>query len=143
MRFVGRSDSAPLGPLARRIGGLLDHPDELFGTLRAGELVVMGADSTMSATRGGAGSSRSRGCGHRSRRADVSGGDQQHTVRAQPRVEIGQATRPTRKRRGPLAELELADHLRSRIATLLAEMGDIRTGTPLDWLPISGVGGGQ
>ena len=59
------------------------------------------------------------------------------------RVEIGQATRPTRKRRGPLAELELADHLRTRIATLLAEMGDIRTGTPLDWLPISGVGGGQ
>ena len=46
VRFVGRSDVAPLGPLARRIGGLLDHPDELFGALRAGELVVMGAEAT-------------------------------------------------------------------------------------------------
>jgi hypothetical protein len=24
---------------------------------------------------------------------------------------------------------------------LLAEMGDINTGTPLDWLPLSGLGG--
>ena len=46
VRFVGRSDSAPLGPLGRRIGGLLDHPDEVFGALRAGELVVLGAEAS-------------------------------------------------------------------------------------------------
>ena len=143
VRFVGRSDSAPLGPLARRIGGLLDHPDELFGALRAGELVVMGAEATMSAREVGR------------VRHDLVGAATAAGVHTYPaatnstpfgrsaRVEIGQATRPTRKRRGPLAELELADHLRTRITTLLAEMGDIRTGTPLDWLPISGVGGGQ
>jgi hypothetical protein len=57
------------------------------------------------------------------------------------RVEIGQATRPSRRRRGPLAELELADHLRDQIMLLLDEMGEIRTGTPIDWLPLSGLGG--
>jgi hypothetical protein len=57
------------------------------------------------------------------------------------RVEIGPATRPSRRRRGPLAELELADHLRRQIERLLDEMGEIRTGTPIDWLPLSGLGG--
>ncbi|MET0910713.1 MAG: hypothetical protein ABWZ99_14695 [Ilumatobacteraceae bacterium] len=143
VRFVGRSDSAPLGPLARRIGGLLDHPDELFGALRAGELVVMGAGATMGA----------RDVGRI--RHDLVGAATAAGVQVYPaatsstpfgrsaRVEIGQATRPSLRRRGPLAELELADHLRSRIASLLAEMGDIRTGTPLDWLPLTGIGGAR
>ena len=42
VRFVGRPDVAPVGALARRLGGLLDRPDEVAGALRAGELVVMG-----------------------------------------------------------------------------------------------------
>ncbi len=143
VRFVGRSDSAPLGPFARRIGGLLENPDELFGALRAGELVVMGAEAT----------TRLREVGRV--RHDLVGAATAAGVQAYPaattstplgrsaRVEIGQATRPTQRRRGPLAELELADHLRRRITTLLEEMGEIRTGTPLDWLPLSGIGGGQ
>jgi len=143
VRFVGRSDSAPLGPLARRIGGLLDHPDELFGALRAGELVVMGAQPTAGL----------RDVGRV--RHDLVGAATAAGVQSYPaatistplgrsaRVEIAPATRPTRRRRGPLAELELADHLRGRITTLLQEMGEIPTGTPLDWLPLSGIGGGQ
>lgn len=143
VRFVGRSDSAPLGPLARRIGGLLDHPDELFGALRAGELVVMGAQPTNGL----------RDVGRV--RHDLVGAATAAGVQTFPaattssplgrsaRVEIGQATRPARRRRGPLAELELADHVRQRIGRLLDEMGEIRTGTPLDWLPVSGFGGGQ
>ena len=43
VRFVGRPDIAPVGALVRRLGGLLDRPDEVAGALRAGELVVMGA----------------------------------------------------------------------------------------------------
>ncbi|MBA3288781.1 MAG: hypothetical protein H0U21_12305, partial [Acidimicrobiia bacterium] len=43
VRFVGRPDVAPFGAGLRRLGGLLDRPDELLGALRAGELVVMGA----------------------------------------------------------------------------------------------------
>jgi hypothetical protein len=143
VRFVGRSDTAPLGPLARRIGGLLDHPDELFGALHAGELVVMGAHATNGL----------RDVGRV--RHDLVGAATAAGVQTFPaattstplgrsaRVEIGQATRPARRRRGPLAELELADHLRGRIGRLLDEMGEIRTGTPLDWLPVSGFGGGQ
>ena len=56
------------------------------------------------------------------------------------RIEIGPVARPTRKRRGPLTELELADQVERRIARLLAELGGIQTGTLLDWLPFSGMG---
>jgi hypothetical protein len=42
VRFVGRPDVAPFGPLLRRLGGLLDRADEVRGALRAGELVVIG-----------------------------------------------------------------------------------------------------
>jgi hypothetical protein len=42
--------------------------------------------------------------------------------------------RATTKRRGPLAELELADLVERRIDDLLAEAGGTVTGTPLDWL---------
>jgi hypothetical protein len=42
VRFVGRPDVAPFGPLLRRLGGLLDRPDEVRGALRASEVVVIG-----------------------------------------------------------------------------------------------------
>ena len=73
VRFVGRPDTAPVGAFMRRIGGLLDHPDEVAGALAA----VFPAATSSSP--------------------------------------IGRA--------------------RS------VKMGDIRTGTPLDWLPLSGLGG--
>jgi hypothetical protein len=57
------------------------------------------------------------------------------------RLEIGAASKSPRKRRGPLAELELADQVGVDVGLLLGEMGEIRTGTPLDWLPLSGIGG--
>jgi hypothetical protein len=44
VRFVGRPDTAPIGAFLRRIGGLLDHPDEVAGALAAGQLVIMSAD---------------------------------------------------------------------------------------------------
>ncbi len=57
------------------------------------------------------------------------------------RIEIGPAVRPGRRRRGPLIELELADQVEQRIQRLLDEFGGTQTGTPLDWLPLSGMGG--
>jgi hypothetical protein len=57
------------------------------------------------------------------------------------RIEIGSPLTANRKRRGPLAELELADQVRERIAVLLGGFGGVATGTPLDWLPFSGMGG--
>jgi hypothetical protein len=54
------------------------------------------------------------------------------------RVELGSPATPTRLRRGPLAELELADALQRRIDELLVEFGGPLTGTVLDWLPGAG-----
>jgi len=144
VRFVGRSDTAPLGPLGHRIGGLLDHPDEVFGALRAGELVVLGAEASTGLRQVGyVGRIKHEHVG-----AATAAGVQVFPAATMSspfgrgaRVEIGQATRPSRRRRGPLAELELADHLRDEIVRLLDEMGEIRTGTPIDWLPLSGLGG--
>jgi len=141
VRFVGRPDTAPVGAFARRIGGLLDHPDEVAGALAAGELVVMGADHN----------ERLRKVGrvdHSLIGAALATGAQVHPaatssspIGRSARLEIGTPSRSPRKRRGPLAELELADRVARDIELLLAEMGEIRTGTPLDWLPISGLGG--
>ncbi len=141
VRFVGRPDTAPIGAFLRRIGGLLDHPDEVAGALAAGELVIMSA----------AHNERLRKVG----RVDHSlvGGALAAGVQVFPaatssnpigraaRMEIGAASRSPRRRRGPLNELELADQVGRDIEHLLAEMGDIRTGTPIDWLPLSGLGG--
>ena len=141
VRFVGRPDTAPVGAFVRRIGGLLDHPDEVAGALGAGQLVIMGA----------AHNERLRKVG----RVDhaLVGGALAAGVQVFPaatssspigraaRFEIGEASRPPRRRRGPLGELELADQLARDIEMLLSEMGNIRTGTPIDWLPISGAGG--
>jgi hypothetical protein len=140
VRFVGRSDIPVIHSFDRRIGGLLDHPDEVAGALRADQIVVLGA--------GSAGGSRGVGTVDHT----IIGAALATSTRVFPaattsspfsrraRVEIGAATRRPHKRRGPLSELELADRIRSDIRGLLDEMGDISTGTPLDWLPLSGIG---
>ena len=140
VRFVGRSELPVLNTLDRRIGGLVDHPDEIAGALRSNEIVVLGAG----AARG------SRGVGtvdHTIIGAALATGTRVFPAATtsspfsrRARVEIGTVTRPPRKRRGPLSELELADRIHSDIRRLLDEMGDINTGTPLDWLPLSGIG---
>lgn len=140
VRYVGRSDVAPLGSLGRRLGGLLDRPDEVAGALRAGELIVMGATSQLHPRQVGR-------IDHRLLGAAVTTKTPVYPVAAASspwsrgaRVEIGPVQRPGRKRRGPLTELELADAVEQRIAHLLAEMGGAQTGTILDWLPFSGMG---
>jgi hypothetical protein len=141
VRFVGRPDDTTLGALAQRLGGLLDHPDEVAGALRAGELVVSAA----------APSSRPREVGtvdHIIVGAAVASGvdvfpaaTTSSPFSRKARIEIGSAIRGGRRRRGPLAEYEIAGEVREQISLLLTEMGDINTGTPLDWLPLSGLGG--
>ncbi len=141
VRFVGRPDIAPIGPVMQRLGGLLARADEITGALRAGQLVVMGAGPT----------THPRAVGHIDHRlvgAAVAAGTKVFPAATASapflrgaRVEIGPEVRPNRARRGPLAELELADALESVIQQLLDELGGPVTGTPLDWLPLSGMGG--
>ncbi|MFK7919068.1 MAG: hypothetical protein AB8G14_13410 [Ilumatobacter sp.] len=140
VRFVGRSDLPVLHSFDRRIGGLLTDPDEVAGALRSNEIVVMGA--------GKASGSRAVGpVDHTIVGAALSTGTRVFPAATtsspfsrRARVEIGTATRPPRRRRGPLSELELADRIRIDVRRLLKEMGDISTGTPLDWFPLSGIG---
>lgn len=140
VRFVGRRDLPLLGALDRRVGGLLDHPDEVAGALRADEIVVMGAAPSSRTRRVGAVDHALIGAALATRTRVFPAATTSSPFARRARVEIGPATRPPRRRRGPLTELELADRVRSDIHSLLSEMGDISTGTPLDWLPLSGIG---
>jgi len=141
VRFVGRPDAAPIGAFSRRIGGLLDQPDEVAGALNAGELVVMGAEHGTSSREVGIVDHALVGAAILASVPVYPAATSSNPIGRNARVEIGQATRPGRKRRGPLAELEMADRVRADIGLLLDEMGDIGTGTPLDWLPLTALGG--
>ena len=140
VRFVGRSDTDLLGSLSRRIGGLLDHPDEVAGALRSKQLVVMAAGSAVGTRRVGPVDHTLIGAAIATGSRVFPAATTSSPFTRHARVEIGPATRPVRKRRGPLAELELANQLQIDIAKLLSAMGDISTGTPFDWLPWIGIG---
>lgn len=136
VRFVGRPDTAPVGAFSRRIGGLLDHPDEVAGALRGGELVVMGAEADAHfvglVDHSLVGAALSVGV----RVFPAATSSSPFTRGA--RVEIGTASTAPRRRRGPLAELELADRVRADIGLLLDEFGDTRPAVAADWIPFSG-----
>lgn len=141
VRFVGRPDTGAFGALAQRLGGLLDHPDEVAGALRAGELVVCATSATTRPRDVGTVDHALVGAAIRANVDVFPAATTSSPFGRRARIEIGRATRQRKRRRGPLAEVELADHIGDDIALLLSEMGDINTGTPLDWLPLSGMGG--
>ena len=119
VRFVGRSDTAPLGPL----GSSDRRPAR---SSRRGVRCARGPASSSSL--GAEATHRPAPGRHVGRiKHELVGAATAAGVQVFPaatmsspfgrsaRVEIGQATRPSRRRRGPLAELELADHLRDAI----------------------------
>jgi len=141
VRFVGRPDSAPIGAFSRRIGGLLDHPDEVAGALIAGQLVLMGAAHREEVRQVGVVDHALVGSALAAGVSVYPAATSSSPFTRNARVEIGPASKSSQKRRGPLSELELADRVRMDIGLLLDEFGDVRTGTPLDWIPLSGFGG--
>jgi len=141
VRFVGRPDIAPVGAIARRLGGLLARPDEVAGALRAGELLVMPTASTVHPRRVGRVDHRLIGAAVEMKVPVYPAATASSPWSRSARIEIGPPVRPSKRRRGPLIELELADLVEQRIRRILEEFGGTRTGTPLDWLPISGMGG--
>jgi hypothetical protein len=140
IRFVGRPDVAPLGPLMQRLGALQAIEGELEGALRAGEVVVLGASHELGNHRTGRIDHYLVGAAVAAKVRVLPAATISMPTRRSARVEIGPPARLTRKRRGPLEELELADHLQVRINALLDELGGATTGTPLDWLPFNGIG---
>ena len=142
VRFVGRPDVAPVGPVLQRLGGLLTRADELEGALRHGQLVVLGASPSTHPRHVGRVDHQLVGAAVAAKVKVFPAATASAPLRRGARVEIGAAVPVNRRRRGPLAELELADAVRARIAAVLSEFGGTATGTPLDWLPLSGMGGG-
>jgi hypothetical protein len=135
VRFVGRPDIAPLGPALARLGGLLDDPAEVEGALRHGQLVVIGAAPTSHPRHAGA-------VDHELVGAAVKAGVSVYPVASMSgmftrgaRAEVGPLVRNRRKRRGPLAEVELAEAVQRSLQKLLDELGGVQTGmTAIDWL---------
>jgi len=141
VRFVGRPDTAPVGAFVRRVGGLLDHPDEVAGAVAAGELVIMGAEHNERLRKVGRVDHALVGAALSAGVKVFPAATSSNPIGRAARFEIGAPSRSPRRRRGPLTELELSDQVARDIELLLAEMGDLRTGTPLDWLPLTGLGG--
>jgi 1-acyl-sn-glycerol-3-phosphate acyltransferase len=128
VRFAGRPDIGPLGATLRRLGGLLREPSEVEGALRHGELVVIATASTSHPRHAGI-------VDHEMVGAAVSAGVPVHPVASmstpiarRARAEVGAAVRPRRQRRGPLAEVELAELTRRQLQKMLDQMGGTRTG---------------
>jgi hypothetical protein len=135
VRFVGRPDFVPMGPMLRRIGGLLARPDEVLGALRSHELVLISC----------AMSNHSRHAGevdHSLIGAAVVAGvpvfpvaTMSSAMSRTARAEVGPQVRPRRKRKGPLAEVELAEQVQHHVQRMLDGFGGMQTGVaPLDWL---------
>jgi hypothetical protein len=135
VRFAGRPDIVPLGPLLQRLGGLLNKPEEISGALRAGELVVVPAKSTRDPRHAGAVDPALIRAAIASDTAVYPVASMSTPFGRAARVEVGPAVRPRRKRRGPLAELELAEHTQLSIQRLIVGLGGLHTGVaPIDWL---------
>lgn len=135
VRFVGRPDIAPVGALMRRIGGLLDDPAEVQGALRNHELVLVAAQPSTHARHAGVVPHLLVGA------AVVAGtpvfpvATMSSSVVRNARAEVGPQVRQRRKRRGPLAEVELAEQVQHHLQRMLDGFGGMQTGVaPLDWL---------
>ncbi|MAT05659.1 MAG: hypothetical protein CL424_11520 [Acidimicrobiaceae bacterium] len=141
VRFVGRPDVAPVGPMMQRLGGLLPIPREVERALAADQLVVLGAAPHITNRTSGIVDHRIVGAATITKVPAIPAATVSVPLRRSARVEIGAPIRLARKRRGPLDELETADALQHHLDALLDELGGALTGTPLDWLPFNGIGG--
>ncbi len=135
VRFVGRPDIAPIGPFMRRIGGLLAHPADVLNALEHDELVLVAGEGTSHPRNAGKVPHELVGS------AVVAGvsvfpvATMSSTIGRAARVEVGPAVRARRKRRGPLAEVELADQVQHHLQKMLDGFGGVHTGVaPIDWL---------
>jgi hypothetical protein len=135
VRFVGRSDTAPFGALARRLGGLLARPDEIAGALRHGQLLVVGLSGTIDSRQAGDCDPRLLAPAVERRVPVFPTAVMSSDLSRRARIEIGPAIAVARRRRGPLGELELAHRIEGTVSEMLEAFGGAHTGTPLDWAP--------
>jgi hypothetical protein len=121
LRIVGIPDVAPIGPVLRRLGGVLHHPQEIAGLLRSGHVPAVPCRAEWRLD-GRVGRLDAELVG-----TAVAAGAPivPVAVLASPwsrhaRVEVGPPVR-VRRRRGPLATAELADAARAAVQRLVDE----------------------
>ncbi len=135
VRFAGRPDIAPVGPFMRRLGGLLAQPDEIAAALRNHELIIISAAATGHPRHAGKVDHHLVTAAVLAKAPVFPVASMSAMVGNSARVEVGAQLRPRHKRRGPLAEVELADMAQHHIQKLLDALGGTQTGVaPIDWL---------
>jgi 1-acyl-sn-glycerol-3-phosphate acyltransferase len=135
VRFAGRPDVVPVGPLLQRLGGLFARDDEIRGALRAGELVVTAAAGTLNARRAGRVDQTLTGAAAAAAVPVLPVASTSTPFGRAARVEVGAPIRPHRKRRGPLGDIEVAELTERHIQRLLDGVGGLHTGVAaIDWL---------
>jgi hypothetical protein len=135
VRFVGRPDVAPLGPFMRRIGGLLARPDEVLGALHHHELVLVACEPTAHPRHAGRIDPHLIGAAVLSNSPVFPVATMSSAVGRTARAEVGAQVRPRKQRKGPLAEVELAEQTQHHLQRMLDGFGGTQTGVaPLDWL---------
>jgi len=123
VRFAGRPDVAPVGAFMRRIGALIEHPDEVASALVNRELVVVSAAPTARVRDVGVIDPDLIGAAVIARVPVLPVASISSPFGRSARIEVTAPPRP-RRRRGPLAEVELAEHIRRHLVATLDAMGD-------------------
>ena len=135
VRFVGRPDNAPLGAALRRIAALLSDPAEVRGALRNGDLVVVGASATGHPRHAGSVDHHMVGAAITEAVAVIPVASMSAVFGRSARAEVGPPIRQRRNRRGPLADVEVAEAAQRHLQKMLDEFGGVHTGVaPIDWL---------
>jgi len=135
VRFVGRPDFSPVGPFMRRIGGLLAQPEEVAAALRNHEVVLISAHQTSHPRHAGKVDHELVAAAVMAKAPIFPIASMSALIGRAARVEVGPQLRPRHKRRGPLAEVELAEMAQHHVQKLLDELGGTQTGVaPIDWL---------
>lgn len=135
VRFGGRPDVAPIGPLLQRLGGLLADPDEIRAALGADELVVVSCRSTSDPRHATPVDAALIGAAVVTNKPVFPVASSSSFIGRAARAEVGPQIRPHVKRRGPLAEVELAELVQRHLQRMLDGFGGLQTGVgPVDWL---------
>jgi 1-acyl-sn-glycerol-3-phosphate acyltransferase len=135
VRFVGHPDIVPFGPAMRRLGAILRNPTEVRGALHHGELVVLAAAPTNHPRYAGTIDPALVGAAVMAGVGVFPVASMSSPLGRSTRVQVGAQVRLRTKRRGPLAEHELAEHTQRHLQRMLDELGGVQTGmTAIDWL---------
>jgi len=122
VRFVGRPDTAPLGPLMRRFGALLAHPSDVLGALRGGELVLVSAAGTSHAQHAGPVPHELVGQAVVADVPVLPVATVSSRFERSAHVVVGAPVALRRARRGPLAHVELAEQVQRQLQRMLDEV---------------------